>query len=101
VKKNHGASLVDLGDGVLCVEFHSKLNTLDNDVIAMLGEAVGIASRAFRAIVIGNTAAKHFCAGANLMLIAMAAQQKEWAQIERVVSSLQSALQACAMRRCQ
>ena len=92
VKKNHGASLVDFGDGVLCIEFHSKLNTLDNDVIAMLGEAVGVAGQGFQAIVVGNNG-EHFCAGANLMLIAMAAQQKEWAQIERVVSSLQSALQ--------
>ncbi|HWZ88970.1 MAG TPA: 3-hydroxyacyl-CoA dehydrogenase NAD-binding domain-containing protein, partial [Polyangiaceae bacterium] len=92
VKKNHGASLVDLGDGVLCVEFHSKLNTLDNDVIAMLGEAAGVAEKGFQAIVVGNNG-EHFCAGANLMLIAMAAQQKEWGQIERVVTALQSALQ--------
>jgi 3-hydroxyacyl-CoA dehydrogenase len=98
VKKNHGASLVDLGDGVLCVEFHSKLNTLDNDVIAMLSEAVAVAEQGFQAIVVGNNG-EHFCAGANLMLIAMAAQQKEWGQIERVVSSLQSALQALRYAR--
>jgi 3-hydroxyacyl-CoA dehydrogenase len=92
VKKNHGASLVDLGDGVLCVEFHTKLNTLDNDVIAVLGDAVAVAEKSFQAIVIGNSG-EHFCAGANLMLIAMAAQQKEWAQIERVVLNLQNAMQ--------
>jgi 3-hydroxyacyl-CoA dehydrogenase len=92
VKKNLGASLIDLGDGVLCVEFHSKLNTIDNDLIAMLAEAPSIAEKSFQAIVIGNSG-EHFCAGANLMLIAMAAQQKAWAQIEQVVSSLQSSLQ--------
>ncbi len=92
VKKNHGASLVDLGDGVLCVEFHTKLNTLDNDVIAMLGEAAEVAEQGFQAVLIGN-GGEHFCAGANLMLIAMAAQQKAWDQIEQVVSSLQKAMQ--------
>jgi 3-hydroxyacyl-CoA dehydrogenase len=92
VKKNHGASLVDLGDGVLCVEFHTKLNTLDNDVIAMLGGAAEVAEQGFQAVVIGNNG-EHFCAGANLMLIAMAAQQKAWDQIEQVVSSLQKAMQ--------
>jgi len=92
VKKNHGATLIDIGDGVLCVEFHTKLNTLDNDVIAMLGEAADVGEKAFQAIVIGN-GGEHFCAGANLMLIAMAAQQKAWAQVESVVTNLQNALQ--------
>ena len=92
IKKNHGASLVDLGDGVLCVEFHTKLNTLDNDVIGMLGEAAEVAERDFQAVVIGNCG-EHFCAGANLMLIAMAAQQKAWDQIETVVTNLQNAMQ--------
>ena len=92
VKKNHGASLVDLGDGVLCVEFHTKLNTLDNDVISMLAEAADVAEQNFQAVVIGNSG-EHFCAGANLMLIAMAAQQKAWGQIEAVVTSLQNAMQ--------
>jgi 3-hydroxyacyl-CoA dehydrogenase len=92
VKKNHGASLIDLGDGVLGVEFHTKLNTLDNDVIAMLGEAATVAEENFQAVVIGNSG-EHFCAGANLMLIAMAAQAKQWSQVEAVVTSLQNALQ--------
>ncbi|HEY0465449.1 MAG TPA: enoyl-CoA hydratase-related protein, partial [Polyangiaceae bacterium] len=92
VKKNHGASLVDLGDGVLCVEFHTKLNTLDNDVISMLAIAADVAEQSFQAVVIGNSG-EHFCAGANLMLIAMAAQQKAWDQIEGVVTSLQNAMQ--------
>jgi len=92
VRKNHGASLLDLGDGVLCVEFHTKLNTLDNDVISMLAQAADVAEQDFQAIVIGNSG-EHFCAGANLMLIAMAAQQKAWGQIESVVTGLQNAMQ--------
>jgi 3-hydroxyacyl-CoA dehydrogenase len=92
VKENAGASLVDLGDGVLCVEFHTKLNTLDADVIGMLDQAVALGEKSFEAVVIGNEG-EHFCAGANLMLIAMAAQQKAWDQIENVVNAMQQALQ--------
>ena len=92
VKENIGASLVDLGDGVLGVEVHTKLNTLDPDVISMFDAAVDIAEKDFQAIVIGNDG-EHFCAGANLFLVVMAAQQKAWDQIERVVTGLQNALQ--------
>lgn len=92
VQTNAGASLVDLGDGVLCVEFHTKLNTLDSDVIQMLGQAVDVAEKGFDALVIGNQG-EHFCAGANLMLIAMAAQQKAFDQIDQVVVALQRGLQ--------
>ncbi len=91
VKENAGASLLDLGDGVLGVEFHTKLNTLDGDVIQMLAEAADVGERSFDAIVIGNQG-EHFCAGANLMLIAMAAQSKAWAQIDGVVVALQRGL---------
>jgi 3-hydroxyacyl-CoA dehydrogenase len=92
VEQNGGATLVDLGDGALCVEFHTKLNTLDADVIGMLDRAVELGEKSFDAIVIGNEG-EHFCAGANLMLIAIAAQQKAWAQIDGVVSAMQQAMQ--------
>jgi 3-hydroxyacyl-CoA dehydrogenase len=92
VKANAGASLVDLGDGVLCMEVHTKMNTLDADVIAMFGTAVDTAEQDFRALVIGNDG-EHFGAGANLMMILMAAQQKEWGQVETVIKNLQTALQ--------
>ncbi len=92
VKENFGASLVDLGDGALGVEVHTKMNTLDPDVIAMFGEAVDIAEKDFEAIVIGNDG-EHFGAGANLMLIMMAAQQKAWDQVEKIIRGLQASLQ--------
>jgi 3-hydroxyacyl-CoA dehydrogenase len=92
VKENFGASLVDLGDGALGVEVHTKMNTLDPDVIAMFGEAVDIAEKDFEAIVIGNDG-EHFGAGANLMLIMMATQQKAWDQVEKIIRGLQASLQ--------
>ncbi len=92
VQENFGASLVDLGDGVLGVEVHTKMNTLDPDVIAMFDAAVTRAEKDFEAIVLGNDG-EHFCAGANLFLIVMAAQQKNWDQIEKVVTGLQGSLQ--------
>lgn len=92
VTENAGASLVDLGDGVLCMEVHTKMNTLDADVIAMFNTAVDTAEKNFRALVIGNDG-EHFGAGANLMMILMAAQQKEWGQVETVIKNLQTALQ--------
>ena len=92
LKSNLGASLVDLGDGVLCVEVHTKMNTVDADVVQMMNEGVRIAERDFEALVVGNDG-EHFGAGANLLLIFMAAQQKEWGQIETVAKQFQNALQ--------
>ena len=68
VRKNAGASLVDLGDGVLCVEFHSKMNVIGGDTIQMIDAGVREASRNFAALVVGNEAA-NFSAGANIMLV--------------------------------
>lgn len=92
VKENFGASVVDLGDGCLCLEMHTKMNTVDGDVIEMMNFAVDEAERNFEALVIGNDG-EHFSAGANLMLVYMAAQQKDWAQIDGVVRAFQSANQ--------
>jgi 3-hydroxyacyl-CoA dehydrogenase len=92
LKKNLGASLVDLGDGALCVEVHTKMNTIDGDVIAMLVEGVREAEKNFEALVIGNDG-EHFGAGANLFMIFAAAQQKKWDQISTVIRGLQGALQ--------
>jgi 3-hydroxyacyl-CoA dehydrogenase len=92
IRKNLGASLVDLGDGALCVEVHTKMNTIDADVIAMLVEGVREAEANFEALVIANDG-QHFGAGANLFMIFAAAQQKKWDQISSVIRGLQSALQ--------
>ena len=93
VKGNAGASLVDLGDDVLGVEFHSKLNTLGGDAIAMLQAGVAEAERHFAALVIGQDA-EPFSAGANLMLILLEAQEGNWDEIDAMVRGFQAATMA-------
>jgi 3-hydroxyacyl-CoA dehydrogenase len=88
VKKNAGASLVDLGEGVLAVEFHSKMNAIGGDTIQMLQEGVREASKNFAALVVGNDAV-HFSAGANLMLVLLEAQEENWDEIDLMVRAFQ------------
>lgn len=91
VARNAGASLVDLGDGVLCLEFHSKMNALGGDTIAMLKTGVEEASRNFEALVVGNDAPA-FSAGANLMLLLIEAREENWDEIDLMVRAFQSAV---------
>jgi 3-hydroxyacyl-CoA dehydrogenase len=93
VRKNPGASLVDLGDGVLCVEFHSKMNAIGGDTIQMLHAGVKEAAANFRALVVGNDAA-HFSAGANLMLLLLEAQEGNWDEVDLMVRAFQGATMA-------
>jgi 3-hydroxyacyl-CoA dehydrogenase len=93
VRKNAGASLVDLGDGVLCVEFHSKMNAIGGDTIQMLQAGVREASRNFAALVVGNDAL-HFSAGANLLLVLLEAQEENWDEIDLMVRAFQQAVVA-------
>jgi 3-hydroxyacyl-CoA dehydrogenase len=91
VKRNAGASLVDLGDGVLCIEFHSKMNAIGGDTIQMLQAGVREASRNFAALVVGNDG-PHFSAGANLMLVLLEAQEENWDEIDLMVRAFQQAV---------
>ncbi len=81
IKRNPGASLVDLGDGVICVEFNTKMNTFDDDIHNMVIEALDILARDYEGLVIGNDA-DNFSAGANLFMIVMGSQNEMWDQIE-------------------
>jgi 3-hydroxyacyl-CoA dehydrogenase len=90
VRHNAGASLVDLGDGVLAVEFHSKMNAIGGDAIEMITAGVQEASRNFRALIVGNEAA-NFSAGANLMLVLLEAQAGHWGEIDVMVRAFQDA----------
>jgi 3-hydroxyacyl-CoA dehydrogenase len=90
VRKNAGASLVDLGDGVLCVEFHSKMNALGGDAIQMLQLGVKEASANHRALIVGNEA-PNFSAGANLMLLLLEAQEGNWDEVDLMVRAFQAA----------
>jgi len=93
VRKNAGASLVDLGDGVLSVEFHSKMNAIGGDTIQMLQAGVKEATTNFRALVVGNDAV-NFSAGANLMLLLLEAQEGNWEEIDLMVRAFQGATMA-------
>ncbi len=93
IRKNPGASLVDLGDGVCCIEFHSKMNAIGPDILAMLQVGLEETARNFEAMVIANQGA-NFSVGANLMLVLMAIQGEEWEEIELVIRQFQNVTQA-------
>ncbi len=88
VFENAGASLIDVGDGVLCLEFHSKLNTLGEDNVAMVYAGLEETNRNFDAMIIANEG-EAFSAGANLMLVLLAAQEGEWDDLNLAVQRFQ------------
>ena len=92
--RNASASLWDIGDGVACLEFHSKSNSLDPLVMAMLGRAIAMGTEEkFRALVIHNEG-KNFSVGANLGLALFAANIAAWSDIESLVEAGQNAYRA-------
>jgi 3-hydroxyacyl-CoA dehydrogenase len=95
VKKNSGASLVDLGDGVACVEFHSKMNALGADIISLILQTLkpGGPGDTFDAFVITNDA-QNFSVGANLMLLLMSVQEEEWDEVDLAIRQFQGMTQA-------
>lgn len=92
VLTNDGAEAWDLGDGVLGVTFKTKANSLDPDIIELLPKAIEKAEQSFRAMVVYNQG-EHFCVGANLFLIAMAAGSQDWERLRAIVSSLHATTQ--------
>ncbi len=90
VRRNPGAALYDIGDGVLCLEFLTKMNTIDGDIVSMMNEGVDLAEKEFAGMVIANHA-ENFCVGANIMLVFMAAQNKDFGAIEKMVAEFQKA----------
>jgi 3-hydroxyacyl-CoA dehydrogenase len=88
IKKNAGASLIDLGDGVACLEFHSKMNSIGGDTIQMIHDSLKTTQESFRGLVIGNQG-QHFSAGANLMLILLEAQEQNWEEIDSMIRAFQ------------
>jgi 3-hydroxyacyl-CoA dehydrogenase len=89
IARNSGASLIDLGDGVICCEFHSKMNTLGSETFAMMHAGLKRLHTDFEAMVIANQA-KNFSVGANLMLLLMGAQEQEWDDIDAVLRQFQN-----------
>lgn len=90
VKQNAGASLVDLGDGVLCVEFHSKMNAIGEDNIAMLYAGIEETEKNFSAMVIANEG-QDFSVGANLVMVLLASQEGEWDELNAAINRFQQA----------
>ncbi|GLQ05482.1 3-hydroxyacyl-CoA dehydrogenase/enoyl-CoA hydratase family protein [Sneathiella chinensis] len=91
VLSNKGASIWDLGDGVACLEIHTKMNSIDQDVVAMLREAGKIDKKGFKALVIGSDA-DNFSVGANVGLALFAANAAMWPVIENSITEGQNAL---------
>ncbi len=88
VSENAGASIRDIGDGVACLEFHTKMNALDEDIMNMADQAFTRLESDFDGLVIGNEA-ENFSAGANLFMMVVGAQQGMWEMLEAAVRKLQ------------
>jgi 3-hydroxyacyl-CoA dehydrogenase len=96
VGKNSSVSLVDVGDGIACIEFHSKMNTLGQDIVTFLSQTLSpdsSAVKAFQGFVVANDGA-NFSAGANLMQLLLAAQDEEWDEIDSYIRAFQGMTQA-------
>jgi 3-hydroxyacyl-CoA dehydrogenase len=96
VKKNAGASLIDLGDGVASIEFHSKMNAIGTDIVSLITQTLKPDSDAvsrFEAFVIANEG-ENFSAGANLMQLLLAIQEEEWDEVDGAIRAFQKMTQA-------
>ena len=91
VAGNTGASLIDIGDGVACLEFHSKMNAIGEDIMSMIVQSSDIVSRDFEGLVIANHGT-NFSVGANLAMVLFAAQEEEWDDLDWAIKALQDAL---------
>jgi len=91
VAANKGASLVDIGDGIACLEFHAKMNALGEDIMSMISRSVEIVSRDFEGLVIANHGT-NFSAGANLPMILFTAQEEEWDELDWMIKVFQDTI---------
>jgi len=93
IKKNSGASLIDLGDGIACLEFHSKMNSIGGDTIDMLHKSLKEVEENYDGLVIGNQGI-NFSVGANLMMVLMSAMEGEWEDLDLMIRGFQKATMA-------
>ncbi|MDQ7095998.1 3-hydroxyacyl-CoA dehydrogenase/enoyl-CoA hydratase family protein [Desulfosporosinus sp. PR] len=89
ILSNPGASLIDLGDGVACLEFHSPNNSIGADIVTMIQKSLAEVEENYLGMVIGNQG-KNFCVGANLMLILLEAEEENWDEIDLMIRALQN-----------
>ncbi len=90
VKQNPGASLIDIGDGVVCLEFHTKMNSVDQYVVQMIMDGCDIVEKDFTGMVVGNHAT-NFSVGANVFMVLVGAQKGDWDVLENMVADFQNA----------
>ena len=93
VKSNAGASLIDMGDGVACLEFHTYMNAIGQEIIEMIHESLKIVEKDFVGMVIGNHA-ERFSVGANLLMLVGEIVKSNWAGIEAAIKAIQDAMMA-------
>ncbi|AEI44581.1 3-hydroxyacyl-CoA dehydrogenase/enoyl-CoA hydratase family protein [Paenibacillus mucilaginosus] len=91
VRSNSGASLIDIGDGIACLEFHSPNNAIGADILTMMGQSLEEVRRGFDGLVIANQG-RNFCVGANLMILLMEAQDEEWEEIDGIIRLFQNTM---------
>lgn len=92
VWENAGSSIFDLGDGILGLEFHSKMNTFGAEVIEGLNKAYALAEKDYRGLVVGNDSSQAFSAGANLAMLFMYAIEQEWDEINMIIAQFQQSM---------
>lgn len=90
IRKNAGASLIDLGDGVACLEFHSKMNSIGGDTLSMLKASLAEVEKNFLGLVVANQG-QNFSVGANLMLVLLGAQEEDWDELDLAIRAFQQA----------
>ena len=91
--RNGSAALWDIGDGVVCLEFTAKMNALDGEVMKLIGEAIPLVARRYKALVVYNEGS-NFSAGANLGLALFAVNIAAWGEIEKLMAAGQHAYKA-------
>ena len=90
IHSNDGASLIDIGDGVACLEFHCKANAIGGDIVEMMNYSVKEVEKNYEGLVIANYG-QHFSVGANLMLVMMYAEAEDWVELDLMVREFQDA----------
>ncbi|HZK84465.1 MAG TPA: 3-hydroxyacyl-CoA dehydrogenase NAD-binding domain-containing protein [Desulfosporosinus sp.] len=90
---NAGASLIDLGDGVACLEFHSPSNSIGADILNMIHKSLAEVEKNYLGMVVGNQG-KNFCVGANLMQILLEAEEENWDDIDHMIREFQNGTMA-------
>ena len=100
IERNLSSSLLDLGDGVLCLEFHSKMNALDDLILPMYEKAQDLLEAGrYSSLVVGNQGGQAFCAGANILMVLMASMSGEWDKLDAMIRTMQDGLQRAKYSR--